>query len=192
MPAPHKCRDDGWVALGNVWREGCRISKMKWGIGERTGIPRGLQGPTYTTLPGFLQGTYMPDKEDRYSQGFGAIIKWIPILGSSNIKASTKQTMLSVWARELAFAYSQSLVFPINLRVSQIMCVWPPMVLLGNRFWIPFLQLCAEAQEFPLWWTPGEPDVGVCWTKQRNTDLFGFEPFKAQNIANNTTVLYQL
>lgn len=47
---------------------------MKEGTGERTGF-HVASGPTYTALPGVLQGAYMPDKEDKCSQGLGQIIK---------------------------------------------------------------------------------------------------------------------
>lgn len=170
MPAPHKCRWDGWVALGNVeGRMQDKQNEVRNWWENRTST--WASGPTYTTLPGFLQGTYMPDKEDRYSQGFGAN-KWIPILGSSNIKASTKQTMLwslSTWACIRLFTVSggshKPMGFPKSCACGHL---WS---FLETESGFHFCSSALRPRSFHCDEPPGEPDMGVCWTKQRNTDL---------------------
>lgn len=155
-----------------MWREGCRISKMKWGIGERTGIPRGLQGPPIQHCQGFCKGHICQTRKTDIHKGLGQIIKWIPILGSSNIKVSTKQTMLwslSTWACIRLFTVSggshKPMGFPKSCACGHL---WS---FLETDSGFHFCSSALRPRSFHCDEPPGEPDVGVCWTKQRNTDL---------------------
>ena len=172
MSATHKCRWDSWVAWGNVeGRMQDKQSEVRNWWESRTST--WASGPAYTTLPGFLQGTYMPDREDKYSKGFGAnnqVSSYIRKLKYKGIHYANKVLKSECWSlhsliHKISGGSYKPMGFPKSCACDHL---WS---FLETDSEFPFCSSVLRPRSFHCDKPPGEPDVGVCWTKQRNTDL---------------------